>query len=194
MTTDGVLLRQPGFQVRATTIDHGIPLLAFALEERAHINMWRNRLEALGLAVGPWLRGFKDAILRGAPNEAPIQVAWAADRQEPQSLPLGELKREIMQITSGRKIAYVVDAAFTEANIAKIVALAQGADILFIEATFLQADAADAAARRHLTAQQAGTLARLANAKRLVTLHHSPRYRGQGERLVREAETAFRRR
>ena len=103
-------------------------------------------------------------------------------------------EREIMQITSGRKIAYVVDAAFTEANIAKIVALAQGADILFIEATFLQADAADAAARRHLTAQQAGTLARLANAKRLVTLHHSPRYRGQGERLVREAETAFRRR
>ena len=40
-----------------------------------------------------------------------------------------------MKITSGRKIAYVVDCSFTHANIEKVVQLAKGADILFIEAT-----------------------------------------------------------
>jgi ribonuclease Z len=96
-----------------------------------------------------------------------------------------------MKITSGRKIAYVVDCAFTEANQEKIIRLAKGADILFIEATFLDADAEAAQMRRHLTARQAGILARLAGVKRLVTLHYSPRYKGQGFRLAQEAQDAF---
>lgn len=189
---DDVILKEGNLQVRAITLDHGVPVLAFALEERAQINVWRNKVEAMGLAVGPWLRAFKEAILSGAGDDAPISVVWADHRTaSPCALPLGLLKREIMQIAAGRKIAYVVDCAFIDANIEKIVRLAKGADTLFIEATFLDADAAAAAQRRHLTARQAGTLARLAAVKRLVTLHYSPRYRGQGDRLAQEAQEAF---
>lgn len=189
---DGLLLREPGLQVRAVTLDHGLPVLAYALEERAQINVWRNRLEAMGLAVGPWLRAFKEATLRGAPDDTPIEVAWLDRRHErPATLPLGLLQTEIMDVTTGRKIAYVVDCAFTPANVENIVRLAGSADILFIEATFLDADAEIAAARRHLTARQAGTIARLAGAKRLVTLHYSPRYKGVGHRIEEEAREAF---
>jgi ribonuclease Z len=190
---DGLLLEDPGLKVRATTLDHGVPVLAFALEERAQINVWRNKVEAMGLAIGPWLRAFKDATLRGADDAAPVAVSWRdGGPDKPAALPLGLLKKEIMKVTAGRKIAYVVDCAFTDANRDKIISLAKGADILFIEATFLDADAAVAQARRHLTARQAGSLARLAGAKRLVTLHYSPRYRGQGFRLDEEAQEAFR--
>ncbi|MFA6139225.1 MAG: MBL fold metallo-hydrolase, partial [Hyphomicrobium sp.] len=151
-----VLLQEPSFLVRATRIEHGVPALAFALEERAHINIWRNKVEAMGLAVGRWLGAFKEAILRGSPEDTPIEVAWTDARGErPESLPLGALKREIMRITAGRKIAYVVDCAFTEANVARVVALAKDADVLFIEAAFLQEDCARAAERQHLTAHQA---------------------------------------
>ena len=38
-----------------------------------------------------------------------------------------------------------MDCAFTKENVSKIVALAEGADLLFIEGGFLQADAAEAA-------------------------------------------------
>jgi ribonuclease Z len=189
----GLLLDEPGLQVRATTLDHGIPVLGFALQERAHINIWRNRLDHLGLAVGPWLRAFKDAVVRGDPEDTPVCVAWTQQTSGPHHLPLGQLKREIMRVTAGRKIAYVVDIAFTPQNIGKVVDLAKGADILFIEGGFLDVDAADAALRRHLTAGQAGTIARLAGVKRLETLHYSPRYQGNGMALAQEAAAAFRR-
>lgn len=187
------LLQEAGFEVHAATLDHGVPVLAFALQERAHINVWRNKLEAMGLAVGPWLTAFKEAIQHGEADDKPIAVAWADPAEKrPTSLPLGMLKSEIMRITSGRKIAYVVDCAFTQANADRIIALAADADVLFIEAAFLQEEATRARERQHLTAHQAGTLARLANAKRIVTFHYSPRYQGHADRLAREAETAFR--
>jgi ribonuclease Z len=186
-----MLLDEPGLQVRALTLDHGMPVLGFVLQERAHINIWRNRLDSLGLAVGPWLRAFKEAVVRGTPDDTPITVAWAEEAAGPSTLPLGRLKREIMGVTAGRKIAYVVDVAFTDDNVTRIADLARGADILFIEGGFLEADAADAARRRHLTARQAGEIGRRAGVKRLRTLHYSPRYRSKEEALAQEAETAF---
>jgi ribonuclease Z len=192
-SNEGALLAEPGLRVRATTIDHGVPALAFALEERARIDILRDRVEALGLTVGPWLHGFKKAVLGGLPDDTQVDVTWCERQSErPPSLPLGMLEKEIMKIGSGRKIAYVVDCCFTDSNIEKVVRLAQGSDILFIEAMFREVDAALAAARHHLTAWQAGTLARISGAKRLVTLHYSPRYKGQGCRLAEEALDAFR--
>jgi ribonuclease Z len=46
----------------------------------------------------------------------------------------------------------VVDAAFHDSNVARIIELARGADQLFIETAFLDEDAELAAKRRHLTA------------------------------------------
>jgi ribonuclease Z len=62
---DGVLRDEPTFRVRAAVLDHGIACLGFAIEEKAHVNVWKNRLAELGLAVGPWLKTLKDAVLRG---------------------------------------------------------------------------------------------------------------------------------
>lgn len=190
--SDGVLVSDPDLTVRTTVLEHGLPVLAFALEERARINILRSRVEAMGLSIGPWLKSFKDAILRGEADTAPIPVRWTdQETTKPQTLPLGQLVANIMKVTEGRKIAYVVDAAYTPSNVDAIVALARNADMLFIEATFFHEDIEQAAARNHLTARQAGTLARIANVKQLRTFHYSPRYRGREEDIVDEAEVAF---
>ncbi|MHA1164654.1 MAG: ribonuclease Z [Alphaproteobacteria bacterium] len=187
------LLTEKSFCVRTAVLDHGIPCLAFALEERVHVNIWKNRLEDLGLRVGPWLKDLKEAILRGDPDNTPIQAEWKEDgRVVERTLPLGELRGEAAIVTPGVKIAYVVDAVGSPDNIEKIVALAEDATVLYIESAFLHEDESLARERHHLTARQAGDIARAAGAQRFVTLHYSPRYEGRSEELMREAETAFR--
>src|SRR6516162_5062153 len=92
----------------------------------------------------------------------------------------------------GQKIAYVVDLAYEERNIENVVALARDADQLFIETPFLDVDANIAAGRWHLTARQAGEIAKRAHVSRLIPFHFSARYRDRADELTREAEEAFR--
>jgi ribonuclease Z len=189
---NGLLVNDPGFKVRAAIVEHGIPVLAFAVEERARINIWRNQVEAMGLTVGPWLGIFKEAIQNGAADDTQIPVVWADDsKRQPNHVSLGQLRSQIMKITKGRKIGYVVDAAFTPQNTEAIVSLVKDADVLFIEAPFLDEDAAHAAARNHLTARQAGMLAAWAKVKHLRTFHYSPRYHDREHDLAEEAQAAL---
>lgn len=188
---DGVLLEEDAFRVRTVPLDHKIPSLAFALEEKSHVNIWKNRLDEIGLPVGPWLRDLKAAVLRGASDEKAIRVWWrdSGDVHERQ-LPLGTL-RSAVRVVPGQKLAYVVDAVYHAENARRIAKLAAGADILFIEAAFLEEDVQHASNKYHLTAGQAGLLARMAGAKRVVPFHFSPKYAGEEERLRREALEAF---
>jgi len=191
-TADCVLLDEPGFRIRTVQLDHGIPCLAFALEEKAHINIWKNRLDELGYQPGPWLRELKEAILRGDPDDLPFKASWRQDGGiDERTVSLGYLKAEITRTVQGQKIAYVVDTAYSQDNVRHIVALCEGADILYIESPFMHADVERAAQRKHLTARQAGMLAREAGVKRLATFHYSPRYGDDCEQLAREAQAAF---
>jgi ribonuclease Z len=81
---------------------------------------------------------------------------------------------------------------YSPENAERIVEFARGADVLFIEACFLDEDRQRAAEKYHLTAWQAGRLARLAGVKRFVLFHYSPKYRGMEQRFEEEAMRAFR--
>jgi ribonuclease Z len=180
-----LLLDEEEFRVEGAVLDHGIPCLAFALEEKLRVNVWREGLRRLGLPVGPWLREAKRAVRQGAPDHRQVCV------HDGLAISLGDLKQHALRTARGQKIAYVVDLAYDERNIKNVVALARDADQLFIEAPFLEIDANIAAERQHLTAHQAGHIAKQARVGRLIPFHFSARYRDRAEELTREAEEAF---
>jgi len=182
-----ILLDEETFRIRTAFLDHRTVSLAFALEEKSHVNIMKNRLVERGLPTGPWLTELKRAILREDADDTPFRVWWqSAAGVEERLFPLGELREKILQIVPGQKIAYVTDTAYTPANAAKIVELARGADYLFIEAMFADAEQEQAGERHHLTARQAGLLARQAGAARVIPFHYSPRYQGMEEKLRQE--------
>jgi ribonuclease Z len=184
LLNDGILCREPTFYISTVVLEHGTPCLAFAMQEAAHINVWKNRLAEVGLPVGPWLRGLKRAVIENRPDDYPIRL------DDSRAMPLARL-RDLLTVTPGQKVAYVTDVADTAANRKAIVELARGADILFIEAAFAEVDAPLAAERAHLTTAAAGRIARDAGVRRVEPFHFSPRYEGEEQRLINEVQAAF---
>jgi ribonuclease Z len=72
----------------------------------------------------------------------------------------------------GQRFAFVMDTRLCDG----VYALADGADMLVIESTFLARDAGLAAEYAHLTAEQAARVARDCGVRRLVLTHFSGRY------------------
>ncbi len=186
----GVVCSEPTFRVTTAVLDHRTPCLGFAIEEAAHVNVWKNRLSELGLPVGPWLRDLKRAVIENKPDDYPIVVGPNSETSHARQMRLREL-RSAVTVTPGQKIGYVTDVADTLANRQAIVRLVRNADVLFIEAAFAQADAALAAERAHLTTQAAGSIAREAAVRRVEPFHFSPRYSGQEDGLMNEVMVAF---
>ena len=188
---DRRLLNESSLKVEAAILDHGIPCLGFSLEEAFHINIVAEALQALGLATGPWLQAFKQALYD---RSDPQRIIQAPRRDLPgarATFRLGELAGKIARIAPGQKIAYVTDVADHEDNRRRIVDLARGADHLYIESAFLNDDHARAREKKHLTAGQAGEIAALAGVKRFTVFHFSPRYSDGRHRFQDQARRAF---
>ena len=73
---------------------------------------------------------------------------------------------------SGRKFSFVTDTQYLP-SIANEV---RGSDLLICEGMFEDELADQAKEKKHMTARQAGTIARDANVRRMAMIHYSPRY------------------
>ncbi|MBV8914192.1 MAG: hypothetical protein JOZ05_14275 [Acetobacteraceae bacterium] len=186
MPAGPIVLRSGQVRLGAAVLDHGTPCLGFVLQEEAHYNVWRNRLDQRGLPAGPWLAGLKHALAAGRPDDFPVPIfARAAAAEAAPTRPLSAL-RDLVAVTRGQRVAYLTDFEDTEANRETAIALARNADLVFIEAPFLSADAAIARGRQHLTARAAGEIARAAAVRRIEPFHFSLRYAGREEQLLGE--------
>jgi ribonuclease Z len=183
----GELVTTPTFRIETATLNHRIPCLAFAAVEPRHLNVRTDVLEARGFRPGPWLSRLKTAI-RSDDDAAPIAVAT---RDGSVTLDVGTLRRELVDDVPGQRLAYVVDTLFEPESAARIVALAAAADVFYCESRFLDADRDEAEKRHHLTARQAGFLARAAGVRRLEVFHFSPRYQGMAQAFHAEARAEY---
>jgi ribonuclease Z len=148
----GLLVDTPALQLSTLPLRHTVPCWGFRVEEPAGRRMLPEKLRELGI--------------RGA--DIGRLVAEGA-------LELGGrrvLLDEVSAARPGQSVAVVMDTAVCE----EAVELARGVDLLVIESTYLDAEAAEAEDRGHLTARQAATIARDAGARRVVLTHFSQRH------------------
>jgi ribonuclease Z len=185
----GTVHAERSFRVEVATFDHGIPVLGVVMRESRHLGVNRDLLLRRGLVPGAWLTELKDAIRRGAADDTPIEARSSDGARV--MLTVGAMAEELIVEGPGQVVAYLTDLAGTDENFAHAEEFVRDADLLLCEAAFLDEDRALAAERKHLTARQAGDLARRARAKRLAVFHLSPRYEGREAEILREAEDAF---
>ena len=160
----GVIHEDEQWFLEAVALDHEVDCFGYRVREKDAWRVRRERLEAIGLhgpAVGQLLRTGK--------------LAWQGR----------ELRRhEVCEIRPGQSFAFVMDTRWC----AGAEQLALGADLLVCEATFMATEATLAQQAGHMTARQAGRLARTASARQLVIGHFSQRY-PEAEPLLAEARS-----
>jgi len=177
-----ILVKESSFSVSFVSVEHDIDVIAFSLQEPFHINIDKEKLKSKGLPVGPWLSNLKDFIRK---KELYKEIDVDGKRFFVKDL------LDIVKITDGQKISYVVDLSPTEKNIKKVIELVKKSHTLYIEAYFLSQDQQRAIQRNHLTAKNAGYIAKEAQVKEVRPLHVSPKYRNCHEKVISELMKAF---
>ncbi|MDI1471054.1 MAG: hypothetical protein QMD43_02605 [Thermodesulfovibrio sp.] len=188
-----VILQEPLFKVKALVLSHGIPVIAYCLEEDYHININKVELEKRGFEIGPWLGELKK-LIKLHYDYAPFNMLKPKNPSLKLKIntPKGQFSIEelfdILKITKGEKLSYVMDVAPKESNIQKIIKFVKDSDILFCEAYFLSKDIERAMERNHLTAALTGKIAKEAEVDDLVILHISPKYIDNPQEVYKEVE------
>ncbi len=175
---DGLLLDMPWLKVRAATLRHHGPVLAFRAEAPPLVTVDAGAILQRGWGLGPWVAKLKTAVLAGSTAlGTPAGV-----------MPLASLA-DMVRVAPGHSLGYVTDMADTPANRIAAQALVAKVDTLFIEAPFLNAGGATPPERGHISALAAGQIASAAGARSVEPFHFSARH--QPAELLAEVATGF---
>jgi ribonuclease Z len=157
------------YRIRTCYGDHNVPTLIYALEEYDKSGRFRvDKAKALGIPPGPLYRKL----------QLGKSIVFKGKRIKSEEV-LGKPRK-------GRKIVYANDTRPCE----NVVELAKDCDVLIHDATVDTKLEAKANEYGHSSARQAATIAKKANAKLLLLVHFSPRYKEVGI-LEKEAKKIF---
>lgn len=173
ITAPGVVYEGDGFKVRAFPLRHTKTCYGYTMEEDARPGaFFPDKALSLGVPRGPlWsvLQDGKEVTLENGTVVRPEDV-------------LGPPR-------SGRKFSFVTDSLYFP-EISKEVA---NSDFLVCEGMFERELQATAQEKKHMTAEQAGYIARDAGGvKKMALIHYSPRYSDyELKKLLTEAQAIF---
>ena len=154
-------------QLEAYSLEHGIETLGYRFVEKDKRKIDIKKVKKLGIPVGPLL----------------------GKLQQGKSIELNGKKINVDEVTyieAGKKIAYITDTVLCD-NCYKI---AQDVDLLISEATYSSKLVGKSEEYGHMTAKQAAQVANKANAKQLILIHFSARYKNTQE-IEEDARNIF---
>jgi ribonuclease Z len=167
VAADGVIASGPFGTLEARRLEHLVESYGYRLIEPDGRRMLPERLARAGIG-GPDVGRLQ--------REGVLAVGGRTVRLE-----------DVSEPRPGERFSFVMDTRMC----AGVRALAEAADLLVIESTFLEEDAGLAHRFGHLTARQAGTVAAECGVRRLVLTHFSQRY-DSPEAFRDEAAAVFR--
>lgn len=155
------------YEIFAAPLSHPTKCLGFAFKEKDKRKIDIDYLKKFGLEDHPIIRKLQEGK----------NIEWKGNKIK---------AKDATWMKKGKKLAYVVDTSEND----NIVDLAKKSDLFICEATFLNELKEKANERGHLTAKQAGALAKEAKVKKLIITHFSQRY-PVSKPLVNEARGNF---
>ncbi|MER7515757.1 ribonuclease Z [Streptomyces sp. NPDC126499] len=161
VAADGPLAVTESYTLEAHRLSHPVESYGYRLVEPDGRRILPERLAAHGIK---------------GPDVGRIQREGVLD---------GVTLEQVSEVRRGQRFAFVMDTRLCDG----VYALAEGADMLVIESTFLDEDVQLAVDHGHLTAGQAAAVARDAGVRHLVLTHFSQRYTDP-EEFERQARAA----
>jgi ribonuclease Z len=173
-----MLFRGPGFQVEAITLHHGIPSIGYIVREAERTNIDVEKLHALGLKRGPWLKTLATdttSVIDGATHDS------------------AALREKLLVRTPGDSMAFLTDfIADSGEEQERIAARLQDIGTLVSECQYRAADEALARKNQHMTTRWVGELASRVSPRRLLLTHFSERYQPEEwDQMVEEVRSIF---
>ncbi|MBW3003650.1 ribonuclease Z [Candidatus Woesearchaeota archaeon] len=164
---EGIFYECEDYYLESFVLNHKPLSRGYRFVEKPKRRIDVKKIKKLGMREGPLLGNLQkgmDVIFKGKKIKA----------------------EDVTYEVKGKIVAYIGDTGMCN----NCVKIAEDADLLISESTFLDKDRDKAEDRLHLTAKEAGLIANRGNAKKLVLTHFSLRYKDSQE-IEEEARTYF---
>jgi ribonuclease Z len=164
----GKFLETKEFFIEANKLQHGTPTnsYSFVLKDKIRIN--KEKLKKSKLPEGKHL----------------------SELQKGKDITYNGKKFKVKDLTykeTGKKISFVFDTGYFK----EIKDYVKNSDILITESTYSKELEDEAKERNHLTAEQAGKIAKQSKSKKLFLTHISGRYENNFKKILEEAKQKF---
>lgn len=173
-----------GAKIKATIVDHGIPVVTYRLCFPPKYRVEIDKLIEHGFKPGPWLSKLQKALATGNHD----QMITVGDKEYLASW----LASRVLQIYPEFSVSYLTDLRFTWENLRAVKQLHGKTALFFCESTFAEHDYQRATEKAHLSTKQCAMLAAYSEARQLENFHFSSIYgRNNLGQLRREALRHF---
>ena len=183
----GTIWSSPYVSVSAELLDHKLPVLAFRIDERPPFSVDAQKLAAMGLKAGDWLRDLKRSAWMGVAGTDVRPLS--SDGTSAPPLDPGEARKLCAALQRGERgcsIGYLTDVGWTGENLARLERFFPGLTLLCSECTFLAEDMEKARASHHLCSSDLSSLARTLAPRYLLPMHLSKSYLRRNDDLYLE--------
>lgn len=172
------------YSVYTVFLEHRMPVLGYKIKADDSYNADKSAMDSMNLSPGKWVGELKKRLQNDLPDNDEIEI-------DGKKYNAGKLLKKLIKKSPGHVITYVVDTIFNKKTAGPLKNFVSGSDYFFCECAYLTSERELARRNYHLTARQAGTIAKEGEVKTLIPFHFSRRYEGKYHKLYEEVREVF---